>query len=51
MVGAATAIFKLLDFDAVKEAVLDSVPTRFKDLNEKAYEKGLEAGKNAIKGL
>jgi len=51
MVGAATAIFKILDFDAVKKSVLDSVPTKFKDLNEKAYEKGLEAGKNAIKEL
>ena len=51
MVGAATAIFKLLDFDAVKKSVLDSVPAKFKDLNEKAYEKGLEAGKNAIKKL
>jgi len=51
MVGAATAIFKLLDFDAVKKSVLDSVPAKFKDLNEKAYEKGLEAGKNAIKEL
>jgi len=51
MVGAATAIFELLDPKAVKEAVLDSVPARFKDLNEKAFEKGLEAGKNAIKQI
>jgi 2-oxoglutarate ferredoxin oxidoreductase subunit gamma len=51
MVGASTSIFGLLDEDAVKKAVLDSVPSRFKDLNEKAYEKGLEAGKNALKGL
>ncbi len=51
MVGASTSIFKLLDPDAVKKSVLDSVPSRFKDLNEKAYEKGVEAGKNALKGL
>jgi len=51
MVGAATAIFDLLDHDAVKKSVLDSVPVRFKDLNEKAFEKGLEAGKNARKKL
>jgi len=51
MVGAATAIFKILDFEAVRKSVLDSVPSKFKDLNEKAFEKGLEAGKNAIKEL
>ena len=51
MVGASTSIFGLLDEDAVKKSVLDSVPSRFKDLNEKAYEKGLEAGKNALKEL
>ncbi|HEC94552.1 MAG TPA: 2-oxoacid:ferredoxin oxidoreductase subunit gamma [Thermoplasmatales archaeon] len=47
MVGAATSIFGFLKPDAVKEAVMDSVPTRFKELNLKAFEKGLEAGKNA----
>ncbi len=51
MVGAATAIFGLLEYDAVKQSVLDSVPSRFKELNEKAFEKGFEAGKNAVKGL
>jgi len=51
MVGASTSIFGLLDEDAVKKAVLDSVPSRFKELNEKAYEKGLEAGRNALKRL
>ena len=51
MVGAATSIFETLDNDAVRKAVLDSVPSRFKELNEKAFEKGLEAGKNALKGL
>ena len=49
MVGASTAIFGLLDKEAVKKSVLDSVPARFKDLNEKAFEKGFEAGKNAVK--
>jgi 2-oxoglutarate ferredoxin oxidoreductase subunit gamma len=49
MVGASTAIFELLDKEAVKKSVLDSVPSRFKDLNEKAFEKGFEAGKNAVK--
>jgi 2-oxoglutarate ferredoxin oxidoreductase subunit gamma len=51
MIGASTSIFGLLDYEAVRKAVLDSVPSRFKDLNEKAFEKGLEAGKNALKGL
>ena len=51
MVGAATSIFGLLEPDAVRQSVLDSVPSRFKELNEQAFEKGLEAGKNALKGL
>ena len=51
MVGASTAIFKLLDPEAVKQSVLDSVPSRFKELNEKAFERGLEAGNNALKEL
>ncbi|EMR72975.1 2-ketoglutarate oxidoreductase (KOR) subunit gamma [Thermoplasmatales archaeon SCGC AB-539-N05] len=51
MVGAATAILDLLDHDAVRKAVIDSVPKRFIDLNKEAFEKGLEAGKNARKEL
>ena len=51
MVGAATAIFDLLKHDAVKDAVIDSVPKKFIELNKKAFEKGLEAGKNARKEL
>jgi 2-oxoglutarate ferredoxin oxidoreductase subunit gamma len=51
MVGAATSIFSLLDPKAVKKAVIDSVPTRFKELNVKAFERGLEAGKYALKEL
>ena len=51
MVGAFTAIFKLLKPEAVKESVIDSVPKRFTDLNIKAFERGLEAGKNALKEL
>ena len=47
MVGAATAIFNVLKPDCVREAVIDSVPKKFIDLNKKAFEKGLEAGKNA----
>jgi 2-oxoglutarate ferredoxin oxidoreductase subunit gamma len=51
MVGAVTSIFDLIEPDAVRKSVLDSVPGRFKELNEKAFEKGLEAGKNARKEL
>jgi 2-oxoglutarate ferredoxin oxidoreductase subunit gamma len=51
MVGAFTSISGLLKPDAVKESVIDSVPKRFTELNIKAFEKGLEAGKNALKEL
>jgi 2-oxoglutarate ferredoxin oxidoreductase subunit gamma len=51
MVGAFTSIYKLLDKEAVKESVVDSVPKRFTDLNVKAFERGFEAGKNALKNL
>jgi len=51
MVGAATAIFDVLKHDAVRDAVVDSVPKKFIDLNKEAFEKGLEAGKNARKEL
>ena len=51
MVGAAMSIFSLLDIEAVKKAVIDSVPKRFIELNTKAFEKGVQAGKNAVKGL
>jgi len=47
MVGAVTGIYDLFDEEAVKKAVIDSVPKRFTDLNINAFEKGLEAGKNA----
>ena len=51
MVGAFTSIFSLLKPEAVKESVIDSVPKRFTELNIKAFERGLEAGSNAIKEL
>ena len=51
MVGAFTSIYKLLDKEAVKESVIDSVPKKFTDLNIKAFERGFEAGKNALKEL
>ena len=42
-----TGIYDLLSEEAVKKAVIDTVPKRFTDLNVKAFEMGLEAGKNA----
>lgn len=47
MVGAMTGIYDLLPPEAMKMAIMDSVPKRFTDLNINAFEKGLEAGKNA----
>ena len=49
MVGAFTSIFGLLTPEAVREAVIDSVPKKFSELNVKAFERGVEAGKNALK--
>ncbi len=51
MVGAFTSIFKVLKPEAVKESVIDSVPKKFIDLNTKAFERGFEAGENALKEL
>ncbi len=47
MVGALTGIDDTLSPEAVKKAVIDSVPKRFMELNINAFEKGFEAGKNA----
>ena len=44
MVGFFTAVTKLLDPDAVRKAVADSVPASFRELNLKAFEKGFEYG-------
>jgi 2-oxoglutarate ferredoxin oxidoreductase subunit gamma len=44
MVGFLTAVTKLLDPEAVRKAVADSVPSSFRELNLKAFEKGYEYG-------
>ena len=44
MVGFFTAITKLLGPEAVRKAVSDSVPSAFRELNLKAFEKGLQYG-------
>jgi 2-oxoglutarate ferredoxin oxidoreductase subunit gamma len=48
VVGFFTAVTHLLDPDAVRKAVADSVPPSFRELNLKAFEKGLEYGATAL---
>ena len=48
MVGFFTAVTHLLEADAVRKAVADSVPPSFRDLNLKAFERGFEYGQNAL---
>ncbi len=44
MVGFFAAVTNLLDPKALRDAVLDSVPPSFRDLNAKAFDKGFEYG-------
>jgi 2-oxoglutarate ferredoxin oxidoreductase subunit gamma len=48
MVGFFTAVTQLLDPEAVNKAVADSVPSSFRELNLKAFEKGFEYGLDAL---
>ncbi|MGB8012579.1 MAG: 2-oxoacid:acceptor oxidoreductase family protein [Terriglobales bacterium] len=48
MVGFFTAVTNLLEPDAVRKAVADSVPPSFRELNLKAFEKGFEYGTTAL---
>jgi 2-oxoglutarate ferredoxin oxidoreductase subunit gamma len=47
MVGFFTAVTHLLEPDAVRKAVADSVPSNFRELNLKAFDKGLAYGSTA----
>ena len=47
MVGFFTAVAHLLEADAVRQAVADSVPPSFRGLNLKAFEKGFDYGSSA----
>ena len=51
MVGFFTAVTRLLDADAVRKAVADSVPKSFLELNLNAFEKGLEYGRIALTAI
>ena len=44
MVGFFTSVTNLLSPDAVRKAVADSVPSSFRELNLKAFEKGYDYG-------
>ena len=48
MVGFFTAVTQLLEPAAVRQAVVDSVPSTFRDLNLKAFEKGYEYGTKSL---
>jgi len=44
MVGFFTAVTHLIEAEAVRKAVADSVPSSFRELNLKAFERGYEYG-------
>ena len=44
LVGFFTAVTKLLSADSVRKAVADSVPSASRDLNLKAFDRGLAYG-------
>ena len=48
MVGFFTAVTHLLDADAVRRAVEDSVPASFRELNLKAFASGYEYGVQSL---
>ena len=48
MVGFFTAVTHLLEPEAVRRAVADSVPASFQDLNLRAFEKGYEYGVTSL---
>jgi 2-oxoglutarate ferredoxin oxidoreductase subunit gamma len=48
MVGFFTAVTQLLEPEAVRKAVADSVPSSFQELNLKAFEKGYDSGVKSL---
>ena len=48
MVGFFAAVTQLLKPDAVRNAIADSVPSSFRELNLKAFDKGYEYGQAAL---
>lgn len=51
MLGFFSAVEHLVHADALKKAILDSVPQATKDTNLEAFNKGREYGNSVIKGL
>jgi len=45
MLGFFTAVADVVSYEAIKKTVLETVPEKFRELNEKALEKGYEEGK------
>ena len=50
MVGFFAAVTGLLNPDALRSAVADSVPEAFRELNLKAFDKGFDYGLKALTG-
>ncbi|HEX9111374.1 MAG TPA: 2-oxoacid:acceptor oxidoreductase family protein [Terriglobales bacterium] len=48
MVGFFAAVTRLLEADAVRKAIADSVPSSFRELNLKAFDRGYEYGQAAL---
>jgi 2-oxoglutarate ferredoxin oxidoreductase subunit gamma len=48
MVGFFAAVTQLLEADAVRKAIAESVPSSFRELNLKAFDKGYEYGQAAL---
>jgi len=51
MVGFFAAVTSLVDADALRKAIADSVPAHFADLNLKAFDKGFEYGTDKIRAI
>ena len=49
MLGARSAITGVVDRDAMRDAILNSVPPRTKELNEKAFNAGYERGEEVVR--
>ena len=47
MLGFVTAVTKVVDYEAMKAAILDTVPPGTEELNLKAYNTGYDYGKKA----
>lgn len=51
MVGFFGAVTKLVESESLRQAVADSVPSAFRELNRKAFDKGYEYGANLLNRL